>query len=133
MSASARPPHQESLELVRCDFDGKDLWRFSRSRHRDALDRRVQRSTGGKSRDQCRASTWQMLPSLESNSHNDQRVEVHVEVQRTTKALNHHDRSAPSVGHAGPSRPGAQEAEHGSHVHAGHRAAQGVVPREHAP
>jgi hypothetical protein len=32
MSASgARPPHQESLELVRRDFDGKDLWRFSRS------------------------------------------------------------------------------------------------------
>jgi hypothetical protein len=32
MSASgARPPHQESLELVRRDFEGKDLWRFSRS------------------------------------------------------------------------------------------------------
>jgi hypothetical protein len=32
MSASgARPPHQESLELIRRDFDGKDLWRFSRS------------------------------------------------------------------------------------------------------
>ena len=32
MSASgARPPHQESLELVRRDFDGKDLWKFSRS------------------------------------------------------------------------------------------------------
>jgi len=32
MSASgARPPHQESLELVRRDFDGKDLWRFSRA------------------------------------------------------------------------------------------------------
>jgi hypothetical protein len=27
----------------------------------------------------------------------DQRVEVHVEVQRTTKALNHDDRSAPST------------------------------------
>jgi hypothetical protein len=32
MAASgARPPHQESLELIRRDFDGKDLWRFSRS------------------------------------------------------------------------------------------------------
>jgi hypothetical protein len=32
MSASgARPPHQESLELVRRDFDGKELWKFSRS------------------------------------------------------------------------------------------------------
>ena len=31
MAASgARPPHQESLELVRRDFDGTDLWRFSR-------------------------------------------------------------------------------------------------------
>ena len=29
MAASgARPPHQESLELVRRDFDGKDLWRL---------------------------------------------------------------------------------------------------------
>ena len=26
----ARPPHQESLELIRRDFDGKDLWQFSR-------------------------------------------------------------------------------------------------------
>ncbi len=32
MSASgARPPHQESLALIRRDFDGKDLWQFSRS------------------------------------------------------------------------------------------------------
>ena len=32
MSASgARPPHQESLALVRRDFDGKELWQFSRS------------------------------------------------------------------------------------------------------
>src|SRR4030095_16886522 len=32
MSASgARPPHQESLELTRRDFDGKELWKFSRS------------------------------------------------------------------------------------------------------
>src|SRR5262245_11817181 len=32
MSAGgARPPHQESLELIRRDFDGKDLWKFSRS------------------------------------------------------------------------------------------------------
>jgi hypothetical protein len=31
MSASgARPPHQESLELVRRDFEGKELWKFSR-------------------------------------------------------------------------------------------------------
>lgn len=30
MSASgARPPHQESLELVRKDFDGPILWNFS--------------------------------------------------------------------------------------------------------
>ena len=26
----AQPPHQESLELIRRDFDGKDLWQFSR-------------------------------------------------------------------------------------------------------
>src|SRR5262245_29564640 len=32
MAASgARPPHQESLELIRRDFDGKDLWKFSHS------------------------------------------------------------------------------------------------------
>src|SRR5262245_28563380 len=32
MSASgARPPHQESLELIRRDFDGKEQWKFSRS------------------------------------------------------------------------------------------------------
>jgi hypothetical protein len=31
MAASgSRPPHQESLELIRRDFDGKDLWRFAR-------------------------------------------------------------------------------------------------------
>src|SRR6185436_20795862 len=30
MSASgARPPHQESLELIQRDFDGKVVWRFS--------------------------------------------------------------------------------------------------------
>lgn len=72
-------------------------------------------------------------PSSLEHTIDDQRVKVHVQVQRTTKALNHHDRSAPSVGHAGPSRRGAQEAEHGSHVHARHRAAQVVVPREHVP
>jgi hypothetical protein len=27
----ARPPYQESLELVQRDFDGKDLWRFDRT------------------------------------------------------------------------------------------------------
>src|SRR5262245_36725186 len=32
MAASgARPPHQESLELIRRDFDGKEQWKFSRS------------------------------------------------------------------------------------------------------
>src|SRR5690242_6679777 len=32
MSASgARPPHQESLELIRRDFDGNELWKFSRA------------------------------------------------------------------------------------------------------
>jgi hypothetical protein len=32
MAASgARPPHQESLELVRRDFDGKVVWQFSRN------------------------------------------------------------------------------------------------------
>ena len=30
-ASGARPPHQESLELIRRDFDGKDLWKFSRS------------------------------------------------------------------------------------------------------
>ena len=28
-AAGARPPHQESLELVRKDFDGNTLWKFS--------------------------------------------------------------------------------------------------------
>ena len=32
MAASgARPPHQESLELIQRDFDGKVLWQFSRN------------------------------------------------------------------------------------------------------
>ena len=30
-AAGARPPYQESLELVQRDFAGKDLWRFSRA------------------------------------------------------------------------------------------------------
>jgi hypothetical protein len=30
-STGARPPHQESLALVRRDFDGKELWTFSRA------------------------------------------------------------------------------------------------------
>jgi hypothetical protein len=29
-ASGARPPHQESLELVHRDFDGKMLWQFSR-------------------------------------------------------------------------------------------------------
>jgi hypothetical protein len=30
-AAGARPPHQESLELVQRDFDGRVVWRFDRS------------------------------------------------------------------------------------------------------
>jgi hypothetical protein len=30
-ASGARPPHQESLELIQRDFDGKDVWRFSRN------------------------------------------------------------------------------------------------------
>jgi hypothetical protein len=30
-ASGARPPHQESLELVQRDFAGRDLWRFSRA------------------------------------------------------------------------------------------------------
>jgi len=73
------------------------------------------------------------LPSSLEHTIDAQRVKVHGQVQRTTKALNHHDRSAPFVAYAGPPRPGAQEAEHGSHVHARHRAAQIVVPRKQVP
>ena len=29
-ASGARPPHQESLELVQRDFEGKVMWRFSR-------------------------------------------------------------------------------------------------------
>src|ERR1043166_2691572 len=34
-AAGARPPHQESLELVRKDFAGTVLWRFSARQHHD--------------------------------------------------------------------------------------------------
>ena len=30
-ASGARPPHQESLELIQRDFDGKVVWRFNRS------------------------------------------------------------------------------------------------------
>jgi hypothetical protein len=30
-ASGARPPYQESLELIQRDFDGKDVWRFSRN------------------------------------------------------------------------------------------------------
>jgi len=50
MSASgARPPHQESLELTRRDFDGKELWKFSRSewQHADPHAYRSYAAEGG--------------------------------------------------------------------------------------
>ena len=54
MAASgARPPYQESLELVRRDFDGKDLWRFSRSEQ-------ITRREGGTIWSACQHHVWQL-------------------------------------------------------------------------
>jgi hypothetical protein len=37
-AAGARPPHQESLELVQSDFDGKVVWRFDRNEQIETRD-----------------------------------------------------------------------------------------------
>lgn len=37
-AAGARPPHQESLELVQRDFDGQVVWRFDRSEQIETRD-----------------------------------------------------------------------------------------------
>src|SRR5687768_11757615 len=47
-AAGARPPHQESLELVQRDFDGQVVWRFDRSEQIETRDgnRRASITTG---------------------------------------------------------------------------------------
>ena len=61
-------------------------------------------------------------------------VDVDVQIERRPKPLNDcHDQAAPvrhALSFAGPS---PQDAEHGAHEHADHRAAQRVISSQHIP
>src|SRR5438876_5105351 len=55
-------------------------------------------------------------------------MEVNIELEAATEALNHRHGAAPPVGHAAAAGSAAIEAEDGAGVHAEHRAAELVVP-----
>jgi hypothetical protein len=63
----------------------------------------------------------------------DERMEVEIEVERTTEALDDDDAAGAAVTDAGIPRAVSQPAKHGLRKYRGHRAAQIVVPREQVP
>ena len=85
------------------------------------------------SRVRARRMKGKTLPSAFEHTVDDQRVEVHVQVQRAPEPLNHHHRSAAPVGHAGAPGTGPQEAKDRPDIHPRHRPAQLVVPRQQVP
>ena len=62
-----------------------------------------------------------------------QRVDMHVEIERSAEPLDHGDRARTTIRHAVVARANAQEAEHRAEKHGNDRATQVVVPRQLVP
>jgi hypothetical protein len=62
-----------------------------------------------------------------------ERVEVHVQVQRATEALNHHDGAAAAVLDASVAGPITQDATHAANQDARNGPAEIVIPRQTVP